>query len=214
MAILSFQINQHAGKPKPSNYKRHDKLVVVDDDSNIQHLALATEETTVTQQVSHSLDLSNANPARVTKSISLCLAREVASTLPPEDAIQVQQRPTTRTRECVPLEDACLEPGTDCCCSLQELLCIPQVVPRSFTCSTLRTTFVFLVLVFSGTTQALVLYIVLRTPKKIQQPQISVLIRYGRFGPPATAITAPPCARLAVFLVRHPSYACRAHIHD
>ena len=37
-------------------------VVVVVDDSHVQRTVLATEETTVTQQVSH-IDLSNANPA-------------------------------------------------------------------------------------------------------------------------------------------------------
>ena len=37
-------------------------IYVVVDDSHIHRIVLATEETTVTQQVSH-IDLSNANPA-------------------------------------------------------------------------------------------------------------------------------------------------------
>ena len=37
-------------------------VIVVDDDSHIQRIVLATEETTVTQQ--SAIDLSDANPAR------------------------------------------------------------------------------------------------------------------------------------------------------
>ena len=48
---------------------REQTVVVVVVDSHIQRIVLATEETTATQQVSHSL--SNANPARGHKEVKV-----------------------------------------------------------------------------------------------------------------------------------------------
>ena len=53
--ILYTYINLHAGTPKPHSFLSESPgvVVVVVVDSHIQRIVLATEETTVTQQVSH-----------------------------------------------------------------------------------------------------------------------------------------------------------------
>ena len=61
--ILYTYINRHAGTPEKQS-------VVVVVDSHIQRFVLATEETTVTQQVSHKLLSNDANPACGHKEVS------------------------------------------------------------------------------------------------------------------------------------------------
>ena len=63
-------------------------------DSHIQRIVLATEETTVTQQVSHIIDLSNTNPACGQKEVRMLTGHTIMVTTRYSD----QQRSKSRQK--------------------------------------------------------------------------------------------------------------------
>ena len=97
----------HASQTKPNTLTAHVVLahvavVIVQTPSlhmllisHIQRIVLATEETTVTQQVSHRIDLSNANPARGHKQVRRSTGHIMVTT-----PYSNQQRSKSRQNPC------------------------------------------------------------------------------------------------------------------